>query len=198
MRSMTDCFAMQESPEDVNLIAQDREKEPLWTVSPGVEMPPTLGSEPPDDLNRLSSDREAGNMENELPKAKVIMHPQPLRSKTRFKVLQQFEGVVQSFEKNEWTAWITDKTDSGRGREDVTFSTEEIPEPDRELAAPGAVFYWSIGYKDSADGQRERVSAIRFRRIPVWKKSDLAAAKEKAHILGKTLGWTDTDTPRSK
>ena len=71
--------------------------------------------------------------------------------------------------------------------EEVTFSIQEISESDRGLAMPGAVFYWSVGYEDSLQGQRTRKSTIRFRRLPTWTEKELNKARQEAHSLRDLL-----------
>jgi hypothetical protein len=124
----------------------------------------------------------------ELKSAPVVIHPGPFKPKERFKVLQQFEGTVLQISDEECRARVQDL---GRSEvvEEMTFPTEEISESDRKIAVPGSVFYWDIGYQDRIDGQRLRVSVIRFRRIPVWKEKDLAVADREAESLSESLGW---------
>ena len=118
----------------------------------------------------------------------VVIRPGPFKPRVRFKVLQQFEGTVLEISKEECRARVRDLRRS-EFVEEITFSTEEISESDREIAVPGSVFYWDIGYQDRIDGQRLRVSVIRFRRIPVWREKDLAAARKEAKSLSESLGW---------
>lgn len=124
----------------------------------------------------------------ELGAAPVVIRPGPFRPQVRFKVLQQFEGTVLEISDEECRARVQDL---GRPEvvEEITFLTEEISESDRKIAVPGSVFYWDIGYQDRIDGQRLRVSVVRFRRIPVWKEKDLAVASREAESLSEILGW---------
>jgi len=107
----------------------------------------------------------------------------------RYKVLQKWEGTVVGISDNECRAILRDLTSPELPQEEVTFSIEEISESDLELAVPGAVFYWSIGYYDHRDGQRFRTSTIRFRRFPVWRQKDLEKASEEATTIRDRLGW---------
>jgi hypothetical protein len=108
-----------------------------------------------------------------------------------FKVLQRWEGIVSEVLQDECIAQIRDLTAPDNPVEEISFSVEEIPESDRHLAQPGAVFYWSIGYDDRIDGQRNRRSTIRFRRLPVWTDKELEAAQKKAESIGKDLDRTE-------
>ena len=118
----------------------------------------------------------------------IVLLPGPFKPRHRFKVLQQFEGTVLEISKDECRAHIRDLAKPGFV-EEITFSIEEISESDRDIAVPGAVFYWDIGYQDRIDGQRLRVSAIRFRRIPMWKEKDLISSRSEAESLSECLGW---------
>jgi hypothetical protein len=95
-------------------------------------------------------------------------------------VLQKWEGTVISCKTGEFSAELRDLTSPDRAIEQVVLSTEEIAESDRRLMAPGAVFYWSIGYRETLWGQRERVSTLRFRRLPAWTGSDIDEVRRKA------------------
>jgi len=118
----------------------------------------------------------------------VIVLPGPFKPRHRFKVLQQFEGTLLEISGDECRARIRDLTKPGFV-EEITFSIEEISESDHNIAVPGAVFYWDIGYQDRIDGQRLRVSSVRFRRIPMWKEKDLISSQREAESLSETLGW---------
>ena len=106
----------------------------------------------------------------------------------RFKVLQKWEGTILDVWEDGCRARIRDLTSPG-SIEEITFSLEEIPEPDLQLVKPGAIFYWSIGYEDHLDGQRNKVSSVRFRRISSWTEKELTAARREAESLKERLGW---------
>jgi hypothetical protein len=104
-------------------------------------------------------------------------------------VLQKWEGTVTAVERGEFSALLRDLTDPSRADERIDLPFEEVPEEDRDLIAPGAIFYWCIGYRDHADGQRERVSLIRFQRLPAWTERELAEARSAARALADRLDW---------
>ena len=66
----------------------------------------------------------------------------------------------------------------------------KFPPDDQLLLALGAVFRWSIGYKTSNAGQRERVSQIRFVRIPGWRKSAVEEIERRATQLQERFPLT--------
>lgn len=94
----------------------------------------------------------------------------------QFTVLAQWEGVVQQIEED-GTLWVRLTSGPERPEEVSDFSIEEVPPVDRPLVRTGAVFYWTIGYRDQADGQRTRESSIRFRRLPNRRMEDVEEAR---------------------
>ncbi len=104
-----------------------------------------------------------------------------------FQSLQRWEGVVTKIEEESFIARLTDLSHKG-SEEEVELPLADIPTEDRDLLEPGAIFYWAIGYRDEPSGQRQRVSMLRFRRLPVWSASELRAAGERASRVATALG----------
>ena len=100
-----------------------------------------------------------------------------------FQLLQQWEGTVTEIAESEFTAELRDLTEPANYREEATFDIAQLPADDRALLALGAVFRWSIGYRTSGAGQRERVSQLRFVRTPAWRGSVVAEIKQRAAKL---------------
>jgi len=99
-----------------------------------------------------------------------IVQP-PMPKIDRSIVLQRWEGRVDYLTDGGFVARLMDLTGTGAD-EDAEFPLDEISPMDRPLVQEGAVFYWSVGYRDSASGQRTRESVVRFRRLPHWSKAD--------------------------
>lgn len=99
-----------------------------------------------------------------------------------FETLQKWEGVVVEKRKGYFLARLIDLTES-RMEEEAEFPLEEVPDEDKILIEPGAVFYWNIGYLNKRGGQKIRASMIRFRRLPAWTYNDVAKAKQEAEDL---------------
>jgi hypothetical protein len=113
----------------------------------------------------------------------------PLRGLTeRFHLLQLWEGVVQAITEDGLVVTLVDKTNRHYPDEEATIPLAEIPEDDYSLLQPGAVLYWSIGYKEGPGQPRERISRIRVRRLPAWSKADIARAHTRAQQLLADLG----------
>lgn len=105
----------------------------------------------------------------------AVIQPTPIPeagSHVRFHALQSWEGVVQSAIDGGFTASLHDLTD-GATMEDAEFELGDVSDDDRSLVVPGAVFYWTIGYRVERSSQRVRASLVRFRRLPLWDESDL-------------------------
>jgi hypothetical protein len=110
--------------------------------------------------------------------------PEPTRDV--FVPLQRWEGVVLEAHGESFTARLTDLSADGP-IEEVELQRADVADDDWALIQPGAVFYWSIGYMDSASGQRSRVSTLRFRRLPVWSSEELEASERRASEIAEVL-----------
>ena len=100
-----------------------------------------------------------------------------------FTVLQQWEGTVIESSATAFVARLVDKTGIGRDEEEVEIDLDEIDIDDRKLVKPGSSFYWAIGYEDAPGVPRQRVSRIRFRRLPGWTRRELDRAALSARRL---------------
>lgn len=107
-----------------------------------------------------------------------------------FVAMQSWEGVV--VEVDETNVWVRlfDMLKPDNPETETSFSIEELDNEDQDLAVPGAVFYWKLGYLDSPSGRR-RQSIIRFRRLPAWTPRSLAAARDEADRLVARFGTFD-------
>lgn len=104
-----------------------------------------------------------------------------------FRALQRWEGVVLECRDESFLARLTDLTEEGP-TEEVELSLSDVPREDLDLVELGAVFYWSIGYRDEVGGGRSRSSTLRFRRLPLWSKQELEAAAERAAGIARVFG----------
>jgi hypothetical protein len=89
----------------------------------------------------------------------------------RFSVIQKWEGYV--LEVMEDAFWARLHTLVGEAEDlDAEILLNAVDRDDLSLVEPGAVFYWSIGYRDDENAQRTQASSIRFRRLPAWSSVD--------------------------
>lgn len=102
-----------------------------------------------------------------------------------FKLLQQWEGVVEKVEGDVIVAIITDKKNVDNPTEEVEIYLSEIDKEDMSFVRPGAFFYWSVGYEDGLGVPRQRVSRIRFKRLAGITTRDIARAVNNAKKLNE-------------
>jgi len=113
---------------------------------------------------------------------------QTIATQNQFISLQKWQGIVVEVKKDAFIAKLIDLTERGV-EEEAEFSIEEVSDDDKELVMPGSVFYWNIGHQISYQGQQTRASMIRFRRLPVWRKEEIDAAKSRAQKLRDFINW---------
>jgi hypothetical protein len=157
-------FGQSEIAEVVSLHPTPESPRPDTYAAPGDYVGP-----------RLLPEDEKVEEGNQMPREKLI-------------ALQSWEGTVLAIEDDSFVARLAD-VNGEHLDEEVSLATEELCDFDLELLEPGAIFYWTIGYRYQLGGARERVSRIRFRRLPAWTKSQLDEARERAAALGHALGW---------
>ncbi len=114
--------------------------------------------------------------------------PRELSSpKISFRELESWEGTVTSVLDDGFVATITSSINGMP--EEAEFDLDEITEFDRDLLAPGAVFYWTIGYRRTFGEPLRRTSTLMFRRLPAYSRRSLTEAREAARQLKERLGW---------
>jgi hypothetical protein len=104
-----------------------------------------------------------------------------------FLVHQSWQGVVTDDLGAEIAVRLFDDRAPGAPELTTTLPKSEIDAEDLILAVPGGVFYWRIGYFQTASGRR-RTSLIRFRRLPAWSARVLQSAREEASRLYAKFG----------
>jgi hypothetical protein len=114
----------------------------------------------------------------------TVSHHSP---QAHIRSLQSWEGRVLDVLKDSFVAIVTDLTMPGV-EEQVELDLEEVTPDDLPLVRPGAVFYWSIGYRDEPSRSRSRVSVIRFRRLPRWSEREVANIAEGVRALKERTG----------
>jgi len=124
--------------------------------------------------------------EKEQKASPIIWMPVRRTARDYFISLQKWRGVVIENNGDTFLAKLTDLNDKAPD-EEVEILKSEVSEDDKKLLQPGAVFYWNIGYHTTSYGQRKRESVIRFRRVPVWRKEEIAAAQKRAQRLKNNL-----------
>ena len=157
------------------------------------DRPTEEGPQGTDWASRQQSTEQATGVGQAMPTS-AVRHVLPVPSAAEapysFRLLQQWEGTVTGIAVDEFTAELRDLTEPANHREEATFDLDEVSPGDRQLMALGAVFRWSIGYRTSSAGQRERVSQLRFVRIPGWRRAAIAEVKQRAAELRERFPLT--------
>lgn len=104
-----------------------------------------------------------------------------------FLVSQSWQGVVTDDVGADIAVRLFDDRLPDAPELTTTLPKSEIDAEDLVLAVPGGIFYWRIGYLQTASGRR-RTSMIRFRRLPAWNDRALQSAREEAAILHAKYG----------
>jgi hypothetical protein len=188
-------FSTEQSREDsgfqqpiiIDKNKMDPRKEEIFPLSQGFLVVPKA-EEPVESSSFPHAEGTASSLNGNLPKV-VLAIPRQFRPPSKFIVLHRWEGSVLEVSNGECRAIIRDLTRTKAPDEEISFSIDEISESDRQLAVPGSIFYWAIGYEDSPQGQRFRKSAIRFQRLPAWTETDIEKSRLEAQSLGDRLGW---------
>ena len=129
--------------------------------------------------------REAGPSKGGNKETPAVVVPIPPLPKpavpVRSQVLNLWEGsVIDMVGETEFVARLRDTYSDDQSWQRATFSLQDVSDSDLSLVAPGAVFYWSIGYRIEPYGQKNLTSSLRFRRLPAWTSGEIARADEMA------------------
>lgn len=112
----------------------------------------------------------------------------PVAPQTKgYKLLQLWEGIVESVDGNDFTAVLSDRTTPDTDDEIAEFSMDDVMPDDQHLVVEGALFIWAIAYEISG-GTRYRKSEIRFRRMGVWTKTDINNISKSSTSIRELLG----------
>ncbi len=88
-----------------------------------------------------------------------------LGPRAHFDLLWQLECAVKSVGAEEFVALVPNRTNPGNPLEEI-FPISDVNDADLGLLKPGAVFYWTMGYRINEGGVKTKGSELRFRRLP--------------------------------
>ncbi len=97
-----------------------------------------------------------------------------------FIAVQKWEGYVSHVGKDTFEATLVCLKGEGPDQY-AEFSFDVVSEDDQALISLGAVFYWTIGYREKVSG-RVRDSLIRFRRL-MWTRQEVKTFEARAKEL---------------
>ena len=123
-----------------------------------------------------------------LPESRGTSASVPARVPARVRILQKWEGEVIDVGAETFSARLQDLV-SSNPLETVELSLEELSPDDRPLLAPGSVFLWCIGYRDSVGGRRNRFSEITIRRLPPFSEQEFERARARSERLESRIRW---------
>jgi hypothetical protein len=100
-------------------------------------------------------------------------------------ILQQYDGVVLSVDKESFWVRLFDKTSPEKPDEEGEILLKDYPKEEQDLIVPGAFFYWIIGYYESTNGKCCPHSSFHFMnwKTEKYDPADLADARKKAEEL---------------
>jgi hypothetical protein len=100
---------------------------------------------------------------------------------------QRWEGYVIEINSDHFVARLDDLTTPGT-HEIIRFDLDDVSPEDESLLQIGGTFYFSVGYVLN-NGQREKTSLLRFKRIAEWTEEEYDRAIDRAERLSKKLKW---------
>lgn len=176
-------------PDTVDAAVSGRQPRPdyIWRYEPT----------PADKEDALATQKEGGDLPTEFTNvaprdAPVLIFPKWDFPRYQLRVSQKWEGTVRSVGPEGFDARLVDLTNLDSPQEEATFLLDDVSESDLKLVEPGAVFYWSIGVERNVFGQIQRVSRIRFRRLPRLSAREFQSSRNEA----KDWGWMLDDAGR--
>lgn len=101
-------------------------------------------------------------------------------NRPREDIKQCWSGKVISATDQELTVRLEDLTNRDNPDELIVLSRDEIDDREQSLVKPGALFYWYIGYRQGYKYSKERISIIRFRRLPSWTAREIQESEKLA------------------
>lgn len=107
---------------------------------------------------------------------------------TRETLAHHWECTVESVGRETFSATLRSLLKPGDTEKEAELPLDDVNADDRELLAPGAIFYWIVGSERTPKGTVTRFSRIKFRRLPGWTKRDLARVEEEAARLFAMFG----------
>lgn len=154
-----------------------------WPVEDGVsgEEAPSYVDEPKSDEGTVRLALSAVELKRQQWRQGWVGQRRP-----RFQLLEEWIGRVEEVRQTEFRAVLVTRAEPD-DRDYADIEIEEVSPNERHLVRPGAIFYWVIGYRDEAYGQRLGVSLIHFRKLVSLSKHLEDRADEQADRWAEML-----------
>ena len=116
----------------------------------------------------------------------------PLPSSSNYSIiLKKWNGYIENINGQEFTAVLTDPLGKSPDIR-ASFSIDEVSEGDRDLVTENALFDWVVSRDRKSHGQVENKDFLIFKRLPMWKKSDLDSRSTKVEAFDAWLNSSST------
>lgn len=109
---------------------------------------------------------------------------------TRFETIQKWEGVVEEIFEDHFVARLYDLTaDISDTIEEAEIQIDDINLSDRKLIEQGAVFYLTLGKEQHKSGRIQKVSRIRFKRVPPMSEEEFDEVLDQSNQYKHNIRW---------
>ncbi|SHE36113.1 hypothetical protein SAMN05444339_101152 [Loktanella atrilutea] len=133
-------------------------------------------------LSDLSTVDERGYQKPKLPK----------KNTSTLTPTQEWEGFVELIKETKFVVRLTNVKDAtGSPTEAAEFEMRELPYADQKRLEIGSLVRWVVGFERLPNDQRQRVSRLHMRRLPVFTSKDIERAYADADDLLEGLTWDD-------
>lgn len=96
----------------------------------------------------------------------------------------EWEGYVVHVDNEKFIVNLSDVHDEeGSVTDQAEFDLKELPEADQRRIETGSIVRWLVGLEILPNDQRQRVSRVHLRRLPVFTKHDIDSALEEARNI---------------
>jgi hypothetical protein len=187
--------------ETIDVVQQSRDLPPDNSGPVVVELPRTVMRPSLRDLEQSVEDRSVPPPQGTTDPAPIATWrarrpPTAAVPAGSFRLMQQFECTVLGLRGSEVEMWARDLTNRVNPDETFVIDTSEFADSDQRDLRPGAVFYWSIGYRVwGENGPRERVSRFRLRLLPPLSSSQLKRIEARKTRLLDLFGSENNGEP---
>lgn len=112
------------------------------------------------------------------------------QSSAHFETIQKWEGIVEEIFEDHFVARLYDLTaDISDTIEEADIQIDDVNLSDRVLIEEGAIFYLTLGKERHKSGRIQKVSRIRFKRVPPMSEEDLNEVLDQSNQYKHNIRW---------